>query len=110
MKMKAPVHTFSLIAAFAMSGAVSVTSNVLAKEPAPTAVTLTLAQAQLLIKAATEASMKLDAEVCIAVSDAGGTLLQFDRMDGAAPGCAGSAIAKAHSSAIYRAPTDVFMD
>lgn len=53
---------------------------------------------------------ELNAKVCIAVVDAGGMLKAFKRMDGAAPGCVDSAIAKARAAAIYRIPTLAFMN
>jgi glc operon protein GlcG len=81
-----------------------------ADEAAPVAANLSLAGAHALVEAATRSAKALGAPVCIAIADAGGTLLAFDRMDGAAPGCTASAIGKAHASAIYRAPTGVFMD
>lgn len=49
------------------------------------------------------------AHVCIAVLDNGGTLKAFHRMEGAAPGCVESAIAKARAAALYRIPTLTFM-
>ncbi|WP_260924456.1 GlcG/HbpS family heme-binding protein [Novosphingobium sp. 9] len=46
--------------------------------------------------------------MCIAVVDASGTLVAFERMDGAITGCGDSAIAKAASSAKFGVPTDTF--
>lgn len=47
---------------------------------------------------------------CIAVDDASGFLVAFTRMEGAPPGCADAAIAKAHSAAINGVNTVVFYD
>ncbi|MFG1173954.1 heme-binding protein [Erwiniaceae bacterium CAU 1747] len=46
---------------------------------------------------------------CVAVVDASGTLLAFQRLDGASPGCVDAAIGKARTSALYRTPSLKFM-
>lgn len=46
---------------------------------------------------------------CVAVVDAGGLLLAFQRLDGAPPGCVQAAIGKARTSALYHAPSLKFM-
>lgn len=46
---------------------------------------------------------------CVAVVDASGTLLAFQRLDGASPGCVDAAIGKARTSALYHAPSLKFM-
>jgi glc operon protein GlcG len=46
---------------------------------------------------------------CVAVTDAAGLLLGFERFDEAPPGCVNAAIAKAKTSALYRAPSLKFM-
>nr|CBX80827.1 Uncharacterized 15.0 kDa protein in dhaT-dhaS intergenic region [Erwinia amylovora ATCC BAA-2158] len=46
---------------------------------------------------------------CVAVLDASGTLLAFQRFDGATPGCVDAAIGKARTSALYRTPSLKFM-
>lgn len=46
---------------------------------------------------------------CIAVVDASGTLLAFERLDGAPLGCVDASIGKARTSALYRAPSVKFM-
>ena len=46
---------------------------------------------------------------CVAVVDAGGTLLAFQRFDKASPGCVDAAIGKARTSALYHAPSLKFM-
>src|SRR5579871_6204273 len=59
--------------------------------------------------AAAEAQAKaVNAHVCIAVVDPSGILKAFKRMEGAPPGCVDSAIAKAHSAAVYRMATLAF--
>jgi glc operon protein GlcG len=90
--------------------AMSVTTCMAAQEAPVTSASLALKDAERILDGATEKARALNARVCIAVSDSGGALLTFRRMEGAASGCADSAIAKAHSSAIFRAPTALFMD
>lgn len=46
---------------------------------------------------------------CVAVVDSSGTLLAFQRFDGAPLGCVDASIGKARASALYRAPTLKFM-
>ncbi|CAG9193106.1 conserved exported hypothetical protein [Paraburkholderia tropica] len=105
------LRPFARLRAFAaLAAATTCMTYAHADESAPVAANLSLARAHALVEAATRSAKTLNAPVCIAIADAGGTLLAFDRMDGAAPGCTASAIGKAHASAIYRAPTGVFMD
>ncbi len=47
---------------------------------------------------------------CVAVVDVSGTLLAFERLDGAPLGCVDASIGKARTSALYRAPSVKFMD
>jgi len=46
---------------------------------------------------------------CVAVVDASGTLMTFQRFDGAPLGCVEASIGKARTSALYRAPSLKFM-
>ncbi|KOC87352.1 GlcG protein [Winslowiella iniecta] len=46
---------------------------------------------------------------CVAVVDASGTLMAFQRFDGAPLGCVDASIGKARTSALYRAPSLKFM-
>lgn len=48
--------------------------------------------------------------MCIAVADAYGQLVAFEKMDGAITGCVDSSIAKARSSAQFGVPTSAFFE
>jgi uncharacterized protein GlcG (DUF336 family) len=66
---------------------------------------LTYAAAAIAVQAAVAKSREIEAPECIAVVDAGGNLLAFARVDGAAPLARDPAIAKAATSASLGAPT-----
>lgn len=89
---------------------ISMSAEAIAEDPFLTPKHLTFKDAQRLVEVASNTASHLGGRVCIAVTDAGGALIAFQRMEGAAPGCADSAIAKAHSSAIFRITTETFMD
>ena len=46
---------------------------------------------------------------CVAVVDASGSLLAFERLDGSPAGCVDASIGKARTSALYHAPSLKFM-
>jgi glc operon protein GlcG len=71
---------------------------------------MTLAEAKKLIAAAEDAATKGKAHMSFAVLDEGGHLTAFERMDGASLVTAEFAQAKAKTSVLYKAPTDVFSD
>ena len=87
-------------ALFSAAGAQAVTTQTI----------LTQADAQKLIAAAQEKAHALNANVCIAVLDQSGDLLAFQRMDNAPVGCIDSSILKGRAAALYRTPTDKYMD
>lgn len=66
---------------------------------------LTYAAAAIAVEAAVAKSREIAAPECIAVVDAGGNLLAFARVDGAAVLARDPAIAKAATSASLSAPT-----
>lgn len=66
---------------------------------------LTYTAAAIAIEAAVEKSRELSAPECVAVVDAGGNLLAFARVEGAAVLARERAIAKAATSASLGAPT-----
>jgi uncharacterized protein GlcG (DUF336 family) len=66
---------------------------------------LTLAGARAVIAAAQAKAHSLDLKVNIAVVDDGGHLLAFERMDGARPASAYTAMTKATTAATFRQPT-----
>ena len=65
-------------------------------------VRLTLSGAQVVIAAAKEKAQSLKLKVNVAVVDDGGHLIAFERMDGARPASAYTAITKATSAATFR--------
>ncbi|MBO20917.1 MAG: glcg protein [Rhodospirillaceae bacterium] len=71
---------------------------------------LTNAAARKIIRAAAAKADEIGQPQCIAVVDDGGHLLTFMRMDGAFALSTNTAIAKAVTAAIYRAPTGEMAD
>jgi uncharacterized protein GlcG (DUF336 family) len=71
---------------------------------------LTLAEAKKLVAAAQEDAAKTNLNMAIAIVDAGGHLLLFEKMDGTQTGSINIAIAKARSAALFKRPTKVFED
>lgn len=63
-----------------------------------------------LINVAIDKAHNLDANVCVAVVDQSGQLLNFKRMDNAPVGCIESSILKARAAVLYRTATDKYMD
>lgn len=63
-----------------------------------------------LVSAAVTKANELKAKVCIAVVDQSGQLLAFKRMDNAPVGCIDSSILKGRAAALYRTPTDKYME
>lgn len=84
--------------------------NCSAAQATATQTILTQDDAQKLIAAAQEKARELKANVCIAVLDQSGQLLAFNRMDNAPFGCIESSILKGRAAALYRTPTDKYMD
>ena len=71
---------------------------------------LTNAGARRIIRAAAAKAEEIGKPQCIAIVDDGGNLLAFMRMDGAFALSTDTAIAKAVTAAIYRAPTGEMAD
>lgn len=71
---------------------------------------LTLDDAKQIIEAAEERANQDDWTVAIAVLDAGGNLIAFQRIDGTQTGSIDFAIKKAKSAILYQRPTKVFED
>jgi glc operon protein GlcG len=71
---------------------------------------LTVLAARKIIRGATAKAEEIGVPECIAVVDDGGHLLAFMRMDGAFALSTDTAIAKAVTAAIYRAPTGEMPD
>ena len=70
-----------------------------------TYLTLTDADAQQMIRAARAAADSFDVPYCVAVVDAGGSLLAFARQDGALIGSIDLAINKARTARLFDKPT-----
>lgn len=66
---------------------------------------LTRAGAHRILEAAVAKAEEIGQPECIAIVDAGGHLIAFTRMDGAFALSTDTALAKAATAAIYRAPT-----
>ena len=71
---------------------------------------MTLAEAKKLLAAAEDAATEGKAPLGLAELDEGGHLVAFERMDGASLVTVEFAQAKAKTSVMYKAPTDVFSD
>jgi len=71
---------------------------------------LAVSDSEKLVTAAVEKANTLHAQVCVAVVDQSGQLLAFKRMDNAPAGCVDSSILKGRAAALYRTPTDKYMD
>ena len=71
---------------------------------------ITLERAQAIIQAAVAAAKKRNWKMNVAVSDSGGNLVAFQRMDGAMLASIQIAEHKARAAATFRRPTKVFED
>lgn len=71
---------------------------------------VTTAEARRLVGQAVRRAGAQGMRVCVAVSDADGHLLAFERMQGAYAGCVDAAIAKARSAARFATQTNMFYE
>jgi len=71
---------------------------------------LAVSDTDQLVNAAVAKANALNAKVCVAVVDQGGQLLAFKRMDNAPIGCIDASILKGRAAALYRTPTDKYME
>jgi hypothetical protein len=69
-----------------------------------------LDQANRAVAASLTEARKLNLAVAVAVVDAAGQLVSFERMDSAFPGAVAVAQDKAQSAALFRRPTKAFQD
>jgi glc operon protein GlcG len=99
----------SLVAAMTVSGALAAPSDAGANEWLSTPPTLSSAAARKLLARAIEIADQRGYRLCLAITDANGNLLEFDRHDGAHPGCVDAAIAKARSAASNGVDTEVLL-
>lgn len=77
---------------------------------AQTSPSLALDQAQRAIAGSIAEARKLNLSMAIAVVDASGQLVAFERMDAVFPGAIAVSQDKARSAAIFRRPTKAFQD
>jgi uncharacterized protein GlcG (DUF336 family) len=82
----------------------------LTQKPMKTQSTLELSDVKAIAQAAEAEALKNQWAVSIAIVDAGGHLLHFTRLDGAAPVSAHIAPAKAHTAALGRRESKVYED
>jgi glc operon protein GlcG len=76
----------------------------------PYGIPISLAQAQAVIQAAVAEAKKRNWKMNVAVSDSGGNLVAFQRMDGAMLASIQIAEHKARAAVTFRRPTKVFED
>ncbi|WP_321880932.1 heme-binding protein [Paraburkholderia bannensis] len=100
----------ALVTAITVSGAVAAPADVAANEWLSTPPTLSSAAARRLLAQAIEIGDKRGYRLCLAITDSSGNLLDFDRHDGAHPGCVEAAIAKAKSAASNGVDTQRLLD
>lgn len=98
--------TRPLLFAFAMS--TLMTGVVAAQEPIPYGAPITLAQARKVMAAAETEATKQSWPVAIAIVDAGGHLVLFQRLENTQLGSIEVAQQKAKTSALFRRPTKAF--
>ncbi|WP_338571587.1 heme-binding protein [Erwinia billingiae] len=70
---------------------------------------LNAAQADQVLNHVKESLAAANSTGCVAVVDASGLLVAFQRFDNAPPGCVNASIGKARTSALYHAPSLKFM-
>jgi uncharacterized protein GlcG (DUF336 family) len=99
-KVACPLAQLAVIALLAWTG------NVRA-QPTPG---VGLDQANRAVAASLTEARKLNLAVAVAVVDAAGQLVSFERMDSAFPGAVAVAQDKAQSAALFRRPTKAFQD
>lgn len=98
----------SLLLSLAFFGVVSAAAR--AQEPIPYGAPITLAQARKVVDAAEAEAIRQKWPVAIAVVDAGGHLVLFQRLDNTQLGSIEVALQKAKTSALFRRPTKVLED
>ncbi|MDZ4686632.1 MAG: heme-binding protein [Planctomycetaceae bacterium] len=81
-----------------------------AQEPIPYGAPITLAQARKVMAAAEAEATKQNWPVAIAIVDAGGHLVLFQRLENTQLGSIEVALEKAKTSALFRRPTKAFED
>jgi uncharacterized protein GlcG (DUF336 family) len=85
-------------------------SVVTAQSPLPYGSPVTLETAHKAATAALAEARKNSWTVAVAIVDAGGNLVYFEKIDGTQTGSVNVSIAKARSAALYKRPTKAFQD
>ena len=85
-------------------------SSVLAQMPNPYGVPISLESAKKAAAAAVAEARKNNWTMAVAITDAAGDLVYFEKMDGTQTGSVAVAIGKARSAALFKRPSKVFQD
>lgn len=104
MQPRQTVHAFLFsLAAVALAAAAAPSSSDVAATKS-----LTVAGARRVLEIALEQGRALHTTGAIAIVDAGGALLAFERLEHTFPAAAAVAVGKAHTAATFQRPTRVF--
>ncbi len=85
-------------------------SSALAQMPNPYGAPISVDNAKKAAAAAVAEARKNNWTMAVAVTDPGGTLVYFEKMDGTQTGSVNVALGKARSAALYKRPTKVWQD
>lgn len=102
MQHKTSIITVSIGALFLMGGLVT-QSNAVSMQPA-----MEDSDVMKIVDAAKKAMIEQRTEGCIAIADADGELLFFQRQQGSAPNCTTAAVAKVKAAAKFQQPTETY--
>lgn len=86
------------------------TSSVFAQMPNPYGAPVNLENAKKAAAAAVAEARKNNWTMAVAITDPGGDLVYFEKMDGTQTGSVNVAIGKARSAALYKRPSKVWQD
>jgi len=85
-------------------------SSVFAQMPNPYGAPISLENAKKAAAAAVAEARKNNWTMAVAITDPGGALVYFEKMDGLQTGSVNVAIGKARAAALYKRPTQVWQD
>ena len=85
-------------------------SSAFAQMPNPYGAPISVDNAKKAAAAAVAEARKNNWTMAVAVTDPGGTLVYFEKMDGTQTGSVNVALGKARSAALYKRPTKVWQD
>jgi uncharacterized protein GlcG (DUF336 family) len=102
----------SLRSTLTVSGALllGLASGALAQMPNPYGAPISLEGAKKAAAGAIAEARKNNWTMAVAITDGGGDLIYFEKMDGTQTGSVNVAIGKARSAALYKRPSKVFQD